>query len=546
MLSLFESPPLPPCPAPFNMAAYVLQHAGALAEKTALRVVSDETVTGPNARPLDGPLDGPFDGPFDGPPAGATNETLTYAALKSAVLGTGAGLLQAGLHPGDIVLMRLGNTVDFPIAYLGALAVGLVPVPTSAALTEPEVARIVAELSPRLILRDPAVHSAPGAPEMLLEGFRALRTMPPAQWHMEDPDRLGYIVYTSGTSGSQQAVAHAHRAIWARRMMHKGWYGLGRDDVMMHAGAFNWTYTLGTGLMDPWSVGATALIPAAGTPPEALGRMMAAHSATIFAAAPGVYRQMLARGGPGGPRGPGVTPTLRHGLSAGEKLPAATALAWQSATGTQLYEAYGLSECSTFISASPEWPNDSPGDTPSDARTLGRPQPGRQVAILGPDGPVTRGTPGIIAVHRSDPGLMRGYLGQPAETAARFQGDWFLTGDIGTMDADDQITYLGRNDDMMNAGGYRVSPVEVEAALAEAPGLTAVGAAQIEVKPGVHIIAAFYTAPYALDEAGLRTYVEARLARYKQPRAYVHVPYLPTGANGKLLRRRLQAFWPDP
>jgi acyl-coenzyme A synthetase/AMP-(fatty) acid ligase len=514
MLSLFESPPFPPCPAPFNMAAYVLQHAGALGAKTALRVVSDET--------------------------DATNETLSYAALKAAVLGTGAGLLQAGLQPGDIVLMRLGNTVDFPIAYLGALAVGLVPVPTSAALTEPEVAKIVGELSPRLILRDPAVHSAPGAPEMTLERLRALRTGPPAQWHMGDPDRLGYIVYTSGTSGTQQAVAHAHRAIWARRMMHRGWYGLGCDDVMMHAGAFNWTYTLGTGLMDPWSVGATALIPAAGTPPEALGRMMAAHSATIFAAAPGVYRQMLARGDLV------VTPALRHGLSAGEKLPAATALAWQSATGTQLYEAYGLSECSTFISASPNRPNDSPADTPGDARTLGRPQPGRQVAILGPDGPVARGTPGTIAVHRSDPGLMRGYLGQPDETAARFQGDWFLTGDIGTMDAGDQITYLGRSDDMMNAGGYRVSPVEVEAALAEAPGLTAVGAAQIEVKPGVHIIAAFYTAPYALDEAGLRTYVGPRLARYKQPRAYVHVPYLPTGANGKLLRRRLPAFWPDP
>jgi acyl-coenzyme A synthetase/AMP-(fatty) acid ligase len=157
---------------------------------------------------------------------------------------------------------------------------------------------------------------------------------------------------------------------------------------------------------------------------------------------------------------------------------------------------------------------------------------------------VDRGTAGVIAVHRSDPGLMRGYIGHPDETAAKFQGDWFLTGDIGEMSADGQITYLGRNDDMMNAGGYRVSPVEVEAALAHAPGITGIGAAQVEVKPGTFIIVAFYTGPAALDEDALRAYVEPRLAQYKRPRAYLHIPSLPTGANGKLLRRRLPAFWP--
>ncbi len=504
MLSLSDSPPWPPCPAPFNMAAHVLQHSDRLAAKTALRLVAEHP--------------------------DANLPALTYAELKAAVLGTGTGLLDAGLRPGDTVLMRLGNTPDFPIAYLAALAVGLVPVPTSAALTEPEVARIVAELSPHLTLRDPDVASAPGAPEMLLADLRRLRTCPPADWHMGDPDRLGYIIYTSGTSGSPRGVAHAHRAIWARQMMHEGWYGLREDDVMMHAGAFNWTYTLGTGLMDPWSIGATALIPAPGTQVGALGDLIARENATIFAAAPGVYRQMLARS---------HIPTasaLRHGLSAGEKLPPATHADWQKATGTSLFEAYGMSECSTFISSCPDMPGD-PG-------TLGRPQPGRCVAIIGPDGPVDRGTAGVIAVHRSDPGLMRGYIAHPDETAAKFQGDWFLTGDIGEMSADGQITYLGRNDDMMNAGGYRVSPVEVEAALAHAPGITGIGAAQVEVKPGTFIIVAFYTAAAALDEDALRAYVEPRLAQYKRPRAYLHIPSLPIGANGKLLRRRLPAFWP--
>ena len=427
--------------------------------------------------------------------------------------------------------MRLGNTIDFPIAYLGALAVGLVPVPTSAALTEIEVARIVDEIKPRIILRDPTVSAPPGTPEMGLHALRALRDGPPVDWHMGDPDRLGYIIYTSGTSGAQRAVAHAHRAIWARRMMFDGWYGLSEHDVLMHSGAFNWTYTLGTGLMDPWTVGATALIPAPGTPPEALGELLAQHRATIFAAAPGVYRQMLTRS-----TLPDL-PHLRHGLSAGEKMPSHTREMWQTAAGNPIHEAFGLSECSTFISSSPS--------AACDPATLGRAQPGRRVAILGPDGPVPRGTPGTISVHNSDPGLMLGYLGRHAETKAKYQGDWFMTGDVGAMSEDGQITYLGRNDDMMNAGGYRVSPLEVEAALAGAPGLTAAGVTEVEIRPGTRIIAAFYTADVSLDEAALQAYVDPKLARYKQPRAYVHIPHLPLGANGKLHRRRLHQFWSD-
>jgi hypothetical protein len=93
---------------------------------------------------------------------------------------------------------------------------------------------------------------------------------------MGDPDRLAYLVFTSGSSGEPKAVAHAHRAIWARRMMVQGWYGLTPEDRLLHAGAFNWTFTLGTGLLDPWAIGATALIPAPGVPIEALPLLMRA------------------------------------------------------------------------------------------------------------------------------------------------------------------------------------------------------------------------------------------------------------------------------
>lgn len=500
MLSVFDQGPPPPCPAPFNLAAHVLRRADEHLDKIALSVLQS-----------------------DG------SEDWTYGALQAAILGTATGLLNAGLKPGDITLMRLGNTVDFPIAYLAAIAVGIVPVPTSSQLTEPETARMIADLQPAAILRDPAVACAAHPFQITLEELSQMRALPPAEFAFGDPNRLAYVVYTSGTSGKPRAVAHAHRAIWARQMMVEGWYGLRNSDRLCHAGAFNWTYTLGTGLMDPWTIGATALIPEPGTDPDTLPALLGRHNATIFAAAPGVFRKLLKSAHDLN------LPNLRHGLCAGEKLSRHLHAQWSEATGTELFEAYGMSECSTFISSSPTHP--------ARGEALGQPQPGRRVAILGPDGPVPQGQEGTIAVHRSDPGLMLTYLNAPDEAQARMQGDWFLTGDQGAMAVDGQITYLGRDDDMMNAGGYRVSPVEVEAALSKYPGITQVGAAAVEVKQDTFVIAAFYTGPEKLDDDALRTYVEANLARYKQPRAFIHLPELPTGGNGKLLRRALPAYF---
>ena len=380
----------------FNLAAHVLSQADHLADKIALDVLgSDET-------------------------------PLTFSDLKQAVLGTAAGLLDLGLSPGDRVLLRLGNTPDFPIAYLGALAAGLVPTPTSAALTEPEVSIIIRELNPAVVLRAPNVACPKDARIVQSDALQSMRACTPSDWHMGNPDRPGYIIYTSGTSGVPRAVVHAHRAILARQMMFDGWYGLRQQDRVLHAGAFNWTYTLGTGLMDPWTLGATALIPAPETPAADLLNLVAEHKATIFAAAPGVYRQAL--------RGPiPALPDLRHGLSAGEKLPVVTLQSWQDATHTPVFEAFGMSEISTFISSNPT--------EPAAAGTLGRPQPGRRVTLIDDTKSAETNTTGIIAVHKSDPGLFLEYLDQPKETARRFDGEWFLTGDLGQADEFGNITY---------------------------------------------------------------------------------------------------------
>lgn len=499
MRSIFDQGPPPPCPSSFNMAAHVLRHADRLADKEALRVLSPDTP-----------------------------ESWTYGALKSAILGTGTGLLQSGLNRDDRVLMRLGNTVEFPIAYLACIAAGLIPVPTSPQLTEAEVTKMVESLKPAAILRDPEVSSASGFNHKTLtkKDLIGFHTLPAVTFDMGDPNRPAYIIFTSGTSGIPRAVVHAHRAIWARQMMFEGWYDLHEEDRLLHAGAFNWTFTLGTGLMDPWTIGATTLIPAPGTAPEVLPALLRDNQATLFAAAPGVYRKMLAT------NAHPPLPDLRHGLCAGEKLSELLRDQWNAATGTKLYEAFGMSECSTFISASPNHP------TPKG--TVGRPQTGRHIAILSDSGPVPLDTPGTIAVHQSDPGLMLGYLNARKETAARYQGEWFLTGDLGQMDAEGHITYMGRADDMMNAGGFRVSPLEVETALLTHPDITGIAVTDVEIKADTRIIAAFYTADHDLVEGELKAFAQTHLARYKQPRLFIRLPALPTNANGKLNRRALR------
>lgn len=498
MCSDITQTPLSPCPAPFNLAAYVLASAPKVGARAALTIVH----------------------------GAGDAEVWSYARLEAAVRGAATGFQRAGLVPGQRILLRLGNTPDFPVAFLGAIAAGLVPVPTSSQLTRAEITRMCADLAPALVVAGAGIalpdDPAPVLNEASLRGFEAL---PPAEYQLGDPNRLAYLIFTSGSSGQARAMMHAHRAIWARRMMHDGWCGLRANDRLLHAGAFNWTYTLGTGLMDPWSLGASALIPGPGVTPDQLPALLRAHHATIFAAAPGIYRQML--------KTPGdlALPDLRHGLSAGEALPASVRAAWNAATGTKIYEALGMSECSTFISGSPA--------RPAPEGSAGYPQPGRRVAVLDDAGqPVAPGTPGVLAVHESDPGLYLGYWRAPEETAARRSGRWFVTGDMVSMASDGAITYLGRDDDMMNAGGYRVSPLEVEAALARLPDAGEVAVIERRVKADASVIAAYYTG-LATPEA-MAAHAATCLARYKQPRIYRALPALPKNPNGKINRRALR------
>ncbi|MEH3117205.1 MAG: AMP-binding protein [Methylorubrum populi] len=461
---------------------------------------------------------------------------LTYAEADRAVRGIAAGLLGLGLKPGDRVMVRMGNEADYVLVYFGALAAGLVALPSSPQLTADEAAFLMDNAGVAAVVTGEGFSEAAGTGPAIRLDSEAIAAMkagaPLADYADTAADDPATLVYTSGTTSRPKGVLHAHRAVWGRRPMHAHWLGLTEADVVLHAGTMNWTYTLGVGITDPWARGATAVLYNGPRDRGIWPRLIAEHGATIFAAVPSVYRQILkyadfARHD---------LSRLRHGVTAGEALSADLHAAWTAATGKPLYEALGMSEISTYVSSGPTIPV-RPGSP-------GRPQPGRRVAILpveGPPEPLPAGATGLLAIHRSDPALMLGYWRRPEEEAAVLRGEWFAGGDLASLDAEGYLWFHGRNDDLMNAMGYRVSPVEVEGVLAAHPDIAEAGVAELAVRADLRVIAAFVVLrPGARPDADrLIAWCNARLAAYKAPRAIRFLEALPRTANGKVQRKRL-------
>ncbi len=467
----------------------------------------------------------------------------TYAEIEAAVLSIAAGLKEYDFAPGSRIFLRMKNSVDYALMFLGANAAGLVPIPASSQLTVEEVEFIAMDSNISAIaytadlplpeqLTGDVVHIDQAA----IDAFKGHPCGDYADTKADDP---AFLIYTSGTSGRPKGVLHAQRVIWGRKPMYQGWYGISSDDIMLHTGAFNWTYTLGTGLMDPWVNGATSIVYTGSSNTAVWQQIASKYGATIIASVPTLYRQILKYN----EIDKSSFPNLRHGLTAGEPLPLDVADDWHRATGLHLYEALGMSEISTYISSAP--------DVAIKRGSPGKPQPGRRIAILPPDAgdepalhPLPSGETGLLAVHRSDPGLMLGYWNRPEEEAFVFHGEWFAGGDLAHMDEDGYVWFDGRNDDVMNAMGFRVSPVEVEKALEAHPSVGEVAVAERQVRSDVRVIAA-YVVPaegHEVSSEELFAHAAEHLAAYKCPREIVVIDHLPRTANGKVMRRALQSL----
>ncbi len=455
----------------------------------------------------------------------------TRAELRQRVERV-ARALASRLPKGERVALRMTNTPEMAEAFFGCAKAGLIALPMSPQLTREEVERILADSGAALVVVDDTTDA--GAQGHGVEVTTSAALTGDAELPATTAEDPVLLIYTSGTGGTPKGVLHAHRTVLGRMPMRQGWLGIAPGDRVLHAGTLNWTYTLGVGLMDPLAVGATAVLFAGKAEPDIWPRVITRHAINVFAAVPTVYRRLVKHGDPTSLH----NSSLKHGVCAGEALQAELWHAWHDATGLQLYEALGMTEISTYISSGPL--------TPTRPGIAGRPQPGRRVAILDPETHEPFAEPdqtGLLAVHRSDPGLMLGYWRRPEADAEVLFGPWFAGGDLAHLDAEGYLHFHGRADDVMNALGVRTSPLEIEGVLARHPHVQDVAVTTVPNDEGVEIITAFVVpAGSPPDDAELIAFGAEHLAAYKLPKRVVVTTELPRTANGKVQRQRLRAM----
>ncbi len=471
--------------------------------------------------------------------------SITYAQLAERTSRFAQLLRGLGVGAGERVLVRLPNSIDYPTAFLGSMKRGAIAVPTSTLLTADEVRYLIEDSGATAMVIDPAAWAAMGA---RLEGAGSLRHVilggealgraldavgpiaPPERTRSGDP---AYLVYTSGTTGYPKGVLHGHRSLLGRMPASTYWFDFaapaGGIDRIMHSGKFNWTYVLGSALMDPLYQGKTVIAHEGRNDAATWPRLIAKHGATIFIGVPTIYRQILQK----------TTfthadvPTLRHCMSAGEHLSDEVFGLWKERFGLDIYEAVGMSEFSYYLSQSKLRPI-RPG-------SAGFPQPGHGVRLLDPESrrEVAAGDEGMICIPADDPGLFLRYWNLDEETAKLQRDGWFFTGDDARYDADGYLWFLGRKDDIIKSFGYRVSPYEVERVLKSHPAVADCACIAEDAGADKRLVVA-YVIPQpgsAATADELLAFGREHLAPYKAPKVVYLAKDFPRTRNGKILRR---------
>ena len=493
-----------------------------------------------------------------GPKAAFVDDSglLTYAALDARVRRVAAGLRGLGLKREERVLLLMQDGIDWPVAFLGALYAGLVPVAVNTLLTADDYAYMLEHSRAQAALVSgallPALNAAMVKSDHEVQKVIVSRPVAPlhpaevdfeaftnAQSPLEKPaptgrDDVAFWLYSSGSTGRPKGTVHSHaNPYWTAELYGRAVLGLREDDVCFSAAKLFFAYGLGNGLSFPLSVGATVLLMGERPTPEATFRRWTGQvhgfKPTVFFGAPTGFAGMLAS--PALPAREAVS--LRLCSSAGEALPAELGQRFKAHYGVDIVDGIGSTEMlHIFIS-----------NRPGDCRygTTGWPVPGYQIRLQGDDGgPVPDGEPGDLYIHGPSAAMM--YWGNAAKTRETFQGGWTKSGDKYIRNADGTYTYAGRSDDMLKVSGIYVSPFEVEATLVQHPAVLEAAVIGVTDVEGLTKTKAFVVlkAGAEASDTELKAFVKDKLAPYKYPRFIEFVAELPKTATGKIQRFKLR------
>jgi len=477
-------------------------------------------------------------------------ERHTYEDTLRQVWRAQNALRALDVRPGDRVAMVVNDEPAFVAWFLGALRSGAVPVPLSTMLTADDLGAVVADAGAGVVvLSQPyAGHLAAVAKRaadlraaVVLGTAGADPVVPVHHWpDLDDtteapvaatrPDSPAFWLYSSGTTGTPKGVMHRHANLEATATSYgRSVLGIGPDDRCLSVAKLFFAYGLGNSLTFPFSVGATAVLEPGPPTPGSIAELLVAQRPTLFFATPGFVAALLDADVP-----VDTFSSVRLTVTAGEALPAELQRRFSARIGHPVLDGIGSTEA-LHIFLSNQVGHERPGSS-------GTPVPGYEVKLLDDgDREITEpDVPGYL--HVRGPSTATGYWSRRDATDAAFRGEWLRTGDVYVRSADGYYTFLGRNNDMIKAGGIWVSPAEVEGVLVEHPDVleaAVVGAADAE---GLETTVAFVVprAGHTIDKASIEAHCRERMAAFKRPRRLLVVDHLPKTPTGKIRRFALR------
>lgn len=467
--------------------------------------------------------------------------SITYREIDSRAGQMASAFAASGAKPGDRILVQVEKSFENVAAYLGALRGGFIYVPLNTAYTDEEVAYFLTDSEPSVFVCDPA-RAATLEPSACKAGVQTVLTLDSGgagplkdaadaaqateNIQPRHPDDLAAILYTSGTTGRSKGAMLSHRALQSNALVLNALWDFSEKDVLLHALPVFHIHGLFVALHTAMLSGSEILFLSkfdVGSVRKAM------HRASVMMGVPTFYTRLLNETGFGG----GEARRMRLFISGSAPLTETTFNAFEERTGYKILERYGMSEAG-MIASNPLAGNRIAG-------TVGYALPGVDIRITDDDGAVLPpDAPGNVEIKGDN--LFSGYWRMPEKTAAEFRGDWFVTGDIGSLDEDGRLTLSGRAKDLIIAGGYNIYPKEIETVLDTVPGVTesaVIGVPHADMGEGVVAIIVGEA-----DDDALKAAV-AKLARFKQPRRFYNIDALPRNAMGKVQKQVLREYYTD-
>jgi oxalate---CoA ligase len=460
---------------------------------------------------------------------------LSYAALQRTLDRATGRVAALGVGEGDRVAIVAANGPAIIVAFLAVTAAGAAAAPLNPALGAGELTAELNDLHVSRLLHDGAASAAEAAeaariPSSVISFDDSLLRIDgepgdplSAAAH---PDALALLLHTSGTTSKPKTVPIRQRNLAASAAAIAETYGLNGDDVTMCVMPLFHIHGLVAAVLTTLSTGGTVVVPR--FRPSTFWDDIARHGATWYTAVPTIHARVLTRAVERPVRG---EHRLRFVRSCSAPLPTALGQRFEDAVGVPMVEAYGMTEAAHQMASNPLPPGERrPG-------TVGR-ATGVEIAALDDDWrPVPPGERGEVSVR--GPSVVDRYLDNPDATAASFRDGWFRTGDVGTISADGYLTLVGRIKEIINRGGEKISPYEVEDVVLAHPAVAEAAAYPVpDEKYGEQVgIVVVLSGEATTDE--IAAHCGERLASFKQPARLTVLPEIPKGPTGKVQRRNL-------